>query len=89
VDNLDLYTAGTEERIEKGVDATDSTSFLDVDVGTFEIRQARQVAAPRLSNLRVEGGRLYTFVVVGKPGDLDVVVVADQLNQPPPETAMR
>jgi len=89
VNNLDLYAAGTAKKIEKGVDATESTSFMDVDPGTFEIRPARQVAAPRLSKLHIEANRFYTFVVVGKSGDLDVVVVADKLNEPPTEASAR
>ena len=93
VNDLDLYMTGPDKKmdkkIEKGLDAAEATSFVEVDTGTFEIRPARQVAAPRLSKLRVEEGRLYTFVVVGKSGDLDVVVVADQVNQPATEAAVR
>jgi hypothetical protein len=49
--------------------------------GTFEIRPARQVAEPRRSKLKAESGHFYTFVVVGKPGDLDVVTISDQVKQ--------
>ena len=89
VNDLDLYMTGANKKIEKGLDAAEATSFVEVDTGMFEIRPARQVAAPRLSKLRVDEGRLYTFVVVGKSGDLDVVVVADQVNQPATEAAVR
>jgi hypothetical protein len=73
VEDLDLYIAGTESVIQHGVDAGVVTSFTDVDEGTLEIRPADRPAPPQLSNLTVEAGRLYTFVVVGTSGDLDLV----------------
>jgi hypothetical protein len=89
VNDLDLYMTGTDKKIEKGLDAAEATSFVEVDPGTFEIRPAKQIAAPRLSKLQIDDGRLYTFVVVGKSGALDVVIVADQVNQPATEAAIR
>ncbi|MCU1335751.1 MAG: hypothetical protein JWO19_1332 [Bryobacterales bacterium] len=80
VDNLDLYRAGSNKKIEKGVDADASTGFKAVDPGVFEIRPARQPVAPRLTNLAVEANGFYTFLVVGRAGDLDVVRIEDKLN---------
>jgi len=80
VDNLDLYRAGSKKKIEKGVDADVSTSFTEVEPGLFEIRPARQPVAPRLTKLPVEADRFYTFVVVGRTSELDVVRIEDKLN---------
>jgi hypothetical protein len=80
VDNLDLYRAGSKKKIEKGVDADGTTKFTEVDPGMFEIRPAKQPVAARLQHLPVEADRFYTFVVVGKTGDLDLVRVEDKLN---------
>lgn len=80
VDNLDLYRAGSKKKIEKGVDADASTKFTEVDPGMFEIRPAKQPVVPRLTKLPVDANRFYTFMVVGKTGDLDVVRIEDKLN---------
>ena len=80
VDNLDLYRAGSQRKIEKEVDADAATKFTEVDPGIFEIRPAKQPVALRLTKLRAEADRFYTFVVVGRTGDLDVVRIEDRLN---------
>jgi hypothetical protein len=79
VHDLDLYVAGTTEKLQKGVDAAGRTQFSEVAPGTLEIRPLRRPMPSRLSKLVVEPDRFYTFVVVGKTGDLDVVLVEDRL----------
>src|SRR5438105_1961553 len=79
VEDLDLYAAGTKEKIQKGVDASGSTQFTEVQPGAFEIRPARRPLPPRLSKLTAEPDRWVTFIVVGRMGDLDVVSVEDRL----------
>ena len=80
VENLDLYRAGSRRRIERGVDPDGSTKFKAVHPGEYEIHPAKQPLAPRLMKLPVEGGRFYTFVVVGTTGNLDVVRIEDKVN---------
>jgi len=80
VEDLDLYVAGTKEKLQKGVDASGSSKFSEVQPGTLEIRPARRPMPPRLSNLTAEPDRLYTFIVMGKTGDVDVVSVEDRLS---------
>jgi hypothetical protein len=81
VEDLDLYIAGTKSMIQHGVDASVVTSFTDVDEGTLEIRPVNRPAPPQLSNLKVEADRLYTFVVVGTSGGLELVRIEDRIEQ--------
>jgi hypothetical protein len=67
--------------IQHGVDASVVTSFTDVDEGTLEIRPVNRPAPPQLSNLKVEADRLYTFVVVGTSGGLELVRIEDRIEQ--------
>ena len=80
VHDLDLYVAGTKKKLQAGVDASGRTQFSEVAPGTFQIRPLRRPMPSRLSKLAVQPDRFYTFVVVGKTGDLDVVSVEDRLN---------
>lgn len=79
VDDLDLYIAGTKTRVQHGMDASVGTSFTDVAPGMLEIRPANKPAPPQLSNLKVEGDRLYTFIVTGTARALDLVRVEDRI----------
>lgn len=79
VGDLDLFFAGTKTRIQHGIDASTISSFSEVDPGTLEIRAESKAAVAPLSNLKVEPGRLYTFIVTGTPGSLDVVRVEDRI----------
>lgn len=63
VDDIDLYLEDTNTRIGHGVDPSAANSFSVVKPGMFEIRQAGQPALKRLTNLKVEADRSYTFIV--------------------------
>jgi hypothetical protein len=78
---LDLHETGVAKKIGPGVRAGASTDFKDVDPGTFEIRPDKQPGSPQLTNLTVEPDRFYTFVVLGKAGDLDVVRIEERLDR--------
>jgi len=81
VDDLDLFVSGTKTRIQHGVDASSASSFTDVDPGTLEIRLPGKAAPPELANLKVEADRLYTFIVTGTAGTLDVIRVEDKIDR--------
>ena len=81
VEDLALYIAGTKSMVQHGVDASVVTSFTDVDAGTLEIRPVNRPAPPHLSNLKIEAGHLYTFVVVGTSGGLDLVRIEDRIEE--------
>jgi hypothetical protein len=66
-------------KIKDEVAATIPTAFEEVDPGVMEIRPEKGEAPRSLSNLRIEAGRLYTFVVIGSPGSLDVIRIEDRL----------
>lgn len=81
VDHLDLHRSGVEKKIGAGVQTGASTDFKDVDPGTFEIRTNKQPVSPRLSNLMVEPDHFHTFVVLGRSGDLDALLIEEHLNR--------
>ncbi|MEO8049165.1 MAG: DUF4397 domain-containing protein [Acidobacteriota bacterium] len=80
VDDLDLFLAGTKNRILHGADSgrTAIMSFADMMAGTVEIRSPSRPAPTLLAKLDVEADRLYTFIVVGSAGALDVVQTVDR-----------
>jgi len=79
VDDLDLYRAGTKERIQKDVDPGWRSRYAETKAGSFDLRSPKRAAAPALLNIRLEPDRVYTLVAVGKDPNLDVVRVEDQL----------
>lgn len=81
VGDVDLYLAGGKTRLQHGVDASVVTSFTDVDPGLVEIRPQNKPGPPQLSNLKVEADRLYTFIVTGTPGALDLLQVVDRIGE--------
>lgn len=80
VDHLDLHRSGVEKKIA-GVQTGASTEFKDVDPGTFEIRPAKHPVSSRLSNLIVEPDHFHTFVILGRSGDLDALLIEEHLNR--------
>jgi hypothetical protein len=78
-DDLDLFVAGTKNKVRQGVDPSGKTSFAEVDPGALEIRSAQRPAPPRLSRLEVASGGFYTFIVVGDRTRLEVIKVEDQI----------
>jgi len=79
VNDLDLFLAGTTNRILHGVSAASATSVLDMEAGAVEIQVPGRPAPPQFMNLKVEVGRLYTFIVVGTSSSLDVVQIVDRI----------
>jgi hypothetical protein len=79
VDDLDLFLAGTTNRVLHGVDAGRevAVSFADMGAGDVEIRSPTRPAPTLLTKLSVEAERLYTFIVIGSAGKLDVVRIVD------------
>jgi hypothetical protein len=79
VNDLDLFIAGTPNRVLHGIDAgaVAATSFVDMEAGNVEIRSPTRPAPTLVAKLKVEGDRLYTFIVVGTASALDVVQIVD------------
>jgi len=80
IDHLDLHRTGVAKKIGT-VQAGASTDFKDVDPGTFEIRPAKQPLSARLSNLIVEPDHFHTFVILGRSGDLDALLIEEHLDR--------
>jgi hypothetical protein len=80
VDDIDLFIAGTPNRILHGINArtVTATSFVDMEGGTVEIRSPNRPAPTLVDELTVEEDRLSTFIVVGSAGALDVVQIVDR-----------
>jgi hypothetical protein len=87
VDDLDLFIAGTPNRILHGINArtVTATSFVDMEGGTVEIRSPGRPAPTLVKELTVEANRLSTFIVVGTAGALDVVQIVDDAAGPDSE----
>jgi hypothetical protein len=81
VDDLDLYLEGTNKRVGHGVDPGIANSVTIIKPTTLEIRQQNQPAFKKLTGIKVEADRLYTFVVLGVADALDVVRVEDRINR--------
>jgi len=80
VADLDLYLAGTNTRIGHGVDPGSANSFTDVKPGMLDIRQAGQPAYQRLSKLKLDADRLYTFVVTGAATAPELLQIVDRID---------
>jgi hypothetical protein len=81
VEDLDLYVEDTSKRIGHGVDPGAADSVTIIKPTTLEIRQENQPAFKKLTRIKVEADRLYTFVVIGVADALDVVQVEDRINR--------
>jgi hypothetical protein len=85
VDDLDLFLAGNTKRVLHGLDAGMgvTTSFADMAPGDVEIRSPSRPAPTLLEKISVESDRLYTFIVIGSAGNLDVVRIVDRTESQP------
>lgn len=81
ITDLDLYIAGSPTRIEHGVPPSVAASSAAVKPVALDIRQEGQPAYQKLSNVRVEADRLYTFVVSGTPESPDLLQIVDRVEQ--------
>jgi hypothetical protein len=77
-----LDVVGPNGKVHTGVDSTSSTSYKEVPAkaGPLEVRNSKQVDVARISNVDLQLGKLYTFVVVGGGGrPIEILPVTDQL----------
>lgn len=81
VDDLDLYLEGTNKRIGYAVDPGTANSVTDVQPGALEIRRPGLPSFEQLANLKVEANRLYTFMVAGTTGHLELIRVEDRIDR--------
>ena len=79
ITDLDLYVQGTDTRILRGTGSGDILSFAEMYAADVEIRTGHKPVPKTLSNLKVDPGKLYTFIAVDDGTKLDVIQVVDQL----------
>lgn len=81
VEDLDVYLQGTDKRIGHGVDPGIAESVTTLRPATIEIRQRDHPAYEKLTGLKVQGDRLYTFIVTGVSRALDLVSVENRIER--------
>lgn len=79
VKDLDLYIRSTSTRVLRGSGGGDIVSFAEMYAADVEIRADNKPATGSLADLKVEPGKLYTFIAVDDGGKLDVVQIVDEL----------
>ena len=78
--NVDLIIKGQKDPIFDGVNFKAEAGWKDVDPasGTLVVRPDNKTTPlASLENQQLEAGKSYTFVVVGKPGEYEIVKVED------------
>jgi Domain of unknown function (DUF4397) len=80
--DVDVVLRGREEPLFKGVNFKSEAGWKEVEpmAGTLEIRRDRRPGTlASLGNVKLEGGRSYTFVLSGKPGNYELIQIEDQV----------
>lgn len=89
---VDIYVTGRAEALSKGVKFASETDGAGVEPvgGTIEVRRAGENAAPmNVPDVRLEAGKLYTIIVVGRTkgvAKLESIIVEDQFGAATPKT---
>jgi hypothetical protein len=83
---IDAYLRGREEALAEGVNFKTEAGWYEVEpgAGTLEIRpQGKRAALATLPNVKLDGGRSYTFVVAGKAAKPEIFKVEDDVRKEP------
>jgi hypothetical protein len=79
---ISAYVRGRTEPLFDGINFKSEAGWSEFDpiAGTLEIRPEGQknVLASR-PNVKLEGGKSYTFVVAGKGAKPDIIVIEDEV----------
>jgi hypothetical protein len=82
--NVDLAFRGAKDALFGGVDAGTEAGYKDIDpaTATLEVRSdERRLQPVEVRNLRLEAGRVYTVVLIGRsPTALEVVTIEDAVS---------
>jgi hypothetical protein len=73
---------GPNGKIFSGIDAISSTSYKEVPAATgmLEVRNPKQLEIARLSNVELQPGKLFTFVIAGGAGKpIEILPITDRL----------
>jgi hypothetical protein len=80
--DVDLYISGHEDALFDGVNFKTEAGWDEVDpmAGTLTVRpDNKKNALATLPNVKLEGGKTYTFVLTGKPGKLEILRIEDDV----------
>lgn len=81
--DVDLYLSGREDALFDGVNFKKEAGWDDFDpmAGTLSVRPDNQTnVLASLHNVKLEGGKSYTFVLTGKAGKYELVKIEDEVS---------
>jgi uncharacterized protein DUF4397 len=79
---ISLYVRGRADPLFDGVNFKSEAGWSDIDpvAGTLEVRpEGKKNVLASQPNVKLEGGKSYTFVVAGKPAKPDIIKVEDEV----------
>ena len=80
--DVDLYITGRKDALVDGVNFKSEAGWNEFDpmTGTLTVRPDNgQAQLATLSNVKLEGGKSYTFVLTGKHGKLQILKIEDDV----------
>ena len=83
--DVDVILKGLAEPLFKGVNFKSEAGWKDVDPasGTLEVRaDGKETVITTVPDVKLDGGKSYTFVLSGRTGKYDVIKIVDDVNQP-------
>ncbi|HEU5040085.1 MAG TPA: DUF4397 domain-containing protein [Gemmatimonadales bacterium] len=78
--DVDVFLRGREDAIFDGVNFTTEAGWNEIDPGsgTLVVRpDGKNTTIASLPNVKLEGGKSYTFVLAGKPGKAEIIRIED------------
>ena len=78
--DVDLVLSGRADALFDGVNFKSEAGWNEFDpaAGTLEVRPDNgKTVLATLANVKLEGGKTYTFVLSGKPGKLELIKIED------------
>ena len=84
--DMDLYISGKKDALFDGVNFKTEAGWNEFDPmsGTLTVRPDNgQAQLASLSNVKLEGGKSYTFVLTGKRGKLELLKIEDDVAADP------
>ena len=84
--DVDLYITGRKDALFDGVNFKSEAGWNEFDpmTGTLTVRPDNgSTALATLSNVKLEGGKSYTFVLTGKRGKLQILKIEDDVAAQP------
>jgi hypothetical protein len=84
--DVDVVVRGREAALFDGVNFKSEAGWNEFDpmAGTLEVRpDNKKTVLASLGNVKLEGGKTYTFVLSGKPGKYELIQIEDVVGKDP------